>query len=89
MQSNVHVYVHVCGDIIHLCLICEIKITRTSLLLEEVMAFPKPEELLPIRSIPSVPALGTFIGCIGLQQWRVQMGVRHRPTLYTLQTPLG
>ena len=89
MQSNVDVYVHICGDIIHLCLICEVKITRRSLLLEKVMAFPKPEELSPIRPIPSVPALGTFIACIGLQQWRVQMGVRHRTTLYTLQTSLG
>ena len=29
-----------CGDIVHLCMICEVRITRTSFLLEEVMASP-------------------------------------------------
>ena len=51
----------ICGDIIHLCMICEVKIARTSFLLEEVKASPKPEELLPIRSMLSFPALGTFL----------------------------
>ena len=34
-----------CGDIIHICMICEVRITRTSFLREEVMAAPKLEVL--------------------------------------------
>ena len=71
-QSSVHVHVDICGDIIHLCFLCEVKITRTSLLCEEVMAYPKPERLLPIQSIPSVPTLVVFL-VIAKKKWRNQI----------------
>ena len=46
---------------VRLCVICKVKITKSSFLLEEVMASAKPKELLRIRSIFSVPALGAFL----------------------------
>ena len=48
----------ICGDIIHLCMIFEVKIARILFLLEEVKASHKSEGILPIRSILSVLALG-------------------------------
>ena len=48
----------------HLCNICEVKIIRTSFLLEEGMASPKQERLLPIGSILSVPAMAVFLVCV-------------------------
>ena len=40
--------------------LCEAKITKTAVLLEEVKASHKPEWHLPIRSILSFPSLGVF-----------------------------
>ena len=48
----------------HLCNICEVKIIRTSFLLEEGMGSPKQEELLPIQSILLVPAMAVFLACV-------------------------
>ena len=53
-----------CGDIIHLFNICKVKIIRTSFLLEEGMASPKQERLLPIHSMLLVPAMAMFLVCV-------------------------
>ena len=44
------------GDIMHCVSLCEAKITRTAVLLEEILVSHRRERHLPIRSILSVPA---------------------------------
>ena len=48
------------GDIVNFVYLCDTKITRTAVLLGEIMVSHKPEWHLPIWSILSVPALGAI-----------------------------